>query len=185
MSFIPTNFWTLVGVSCVLLWTFFDYSERFLITNKNTNKALLKFEAIKVPNLKLEPQQKEKILSLYQDHLINEQEKNFEKNQMTLDEQLNQQGLLKSLYVNNSQLTLKAILKNDRTGIQQGQELVALILIIDNLTKAQRIESFKDNSDVFGYHLSIVKNTEVNLTKKHKEGVQNITLAMYKTDMQK
>ena len=50
-------------------------------------------------------------------------------------------------------------------------------------TKEQRIESFKDNSDVFGYKLSIKKNSEVNLTKVHDSGVQNITLTMYKTDV--
>jgi len=177
------NFWTLLGLSCVLVWVFSDYSARFLTVNKNAKNDRVSFEAVTVPKLKLHQHQKEQILSLYQNYLSEDKTNNAENNQMSLAEQLKQQGLLNSLFVNNNQLILKAILKNDNSG--QLKEQVALILVIDNLTKEQRIESFKDNSDVFGYRLSIKKNTEINLTKAHGSDVQNITLTMYKTDLQK
>jgi len=177
------NFWVLLGLSCVLLWCLFDYSQRFLNADKNVNKSMVKFKPVEVPNLKLHQKQKENILSLYQGYLVENKNSDSDNSQMSLADQLKQQGLLKSLHINDKQLTLKAVLKNDKKSIQQGQDLVALILVIDNVTKEQRIESFKDSSDVFGYKLSINKNSEVNLTKVHDSGVQNITLTMYKTDV--
>lgn len=179
------DFWALLGLSCILIWCFLDYSQRFITADENISKNMDKFEPIVVPNLKLHQKQKENILSLYQSYLVDDQNNDAESSQMSLDDQLKQQGLLNSLHINNKQLILKAILKNDKTSVQQGQNLVALILVIDNVTKDQRIESFKDNSDIFGYKLSIKKNSEVNLTKVYNSGVQNITLTMYKTDVQK
>lgn len=183
IKFLFKDFWVLLGLSCVLFGGLFDYSQRFLYADKNVNKSMVKFKPVVVPNLKLYQKQRENILSLYQSYLVENQKNAPENNQMSLADQLKQQGLLNSLHINNKQLTLKAVLKNDKTNVQQGQDLVALILVIDNLAKEQRIESFKDNSDVFGYKLSIKKNSEVNLTKVHNSGVQNITLTMYKTDV--
>jgi hypothetical protein len=179
--FLFHGFWSWLSFSCVLIWCVFDYSSRFLDTNENVNKNMIKFEAVAMPELKLKQKQEENLLSLYKNYLV--ESNDLENSQVSLTDQLKQQGLLSSLHINDKELTLKAVLKNEKANARQGQDIVALILVVDRVTKEQSVESFKDNSDVFGYKLAIEKGSEVTLSKVHDSGVQSITLTMYKTDV--
>jgi len=88
-------------------------------------------------------------------------------------EQENQQGELKSFFVGDNQLKLKAVIHNIDTG------LIALIEINNIKLGASTIEKFTNGQLVYGYKLMISKNTQVTLSKQQAEKLQQITLTMY------
>ncbi|MGL1957057.1 MAG: hypothetical protein OCD00_07050 [Colwellia sp.] len=88
-------------------------------------------------------------------------------------EQANQQGELKSFFVGDNQLKLKAVIHNINTGS------VALIELNNIKLGTSKIESFANGQLVYGYKLVISKNTQVMLSKRQVEKLQQITLTMY------
>jgi len=94
---------------------------------------------------------------------------------MSAAEQAMQQGELKSLFIGDNKLKLKAVIQ------QRNSKSVALIEIHNIKSGETTIASFAHGSLVYGYTLVINNNTQVMLSKKQAEKPQQITLTMYTT----
>lgn len=89
-------------------------------------------------------------------------------------EQSDQSGELKQIYIDDKMLTLKAVI-ND--GISAQPKIRILINIQDVNTNKSEVVAFTPQSDVFGYSLVNIQNTQVTL--KSIATNQEITLTMY------
>lgn len=109
---------------------------------------------------------------------------------MSAQEQKNQQGELQSLFIGDNKLQLKAVMKgltvgnsksistsNSKSDTLNKSALTALILTTDVKTGQKKIEKFENNSQMYGYYLSIEKNTQVILSNEKTQ--QEIILTMY------
>lgn len=177
-----SNKLTRITVVFVILWCFFDALNRFsdqVIDIKGADNAVT-IAALSVPQLS--ERTFSEINKNYQ-HYINKNE--GEKNKqvgLTAAEQAKQQGELKSFFIGDNKLQLKAVIQN------QSKNLIALIQVENITSGIQSIEKFSQNTLVYGYMLTIEKNIQVKLTsqKNHnaesgqeKSNPQEIILTMY------
>lgn len=114
-----------------------------------------------------------KVLALY-DIYQNDSETSVEQPGMTDEQQKQQNGELNQVFVGDKRLTLKAVMTNGE-GINKQ---FTILLDVQELNSSQsKVHSFKKDSDVFGYTLNSISNTQVELTKS--ETKQHIVLKMY------
>jgi len=160
-----------------LAWVFVDANDRF--TNKVKKSFNVKNE---YENIKLNKPQ----ISIFLVNELLDNLKKYEKqtiktvkksNVMSVVQQAEQRGVLPNLYIGNNKIILKAIVHKRSAGLNV---LQALILIINLETGEQELKKFLNNEHVLGYLLNIEKNTQVTLTKQQNQGLQIITLTMYK-----
>jgi hypothetical protein len=159
-----------------LLWVFSDVNQRF--TNKNItltkDKASYSASDVSLPQLsKPYAENLQKFINKYQTKIAATQEQSMG---MSAKKQSKQNGLLNTLYIDNNKLQLKAVIQTSK---ESQKQLQALLLITNVNSGKQQIEKFSNNSSVYGYQLTIGKNTEVSLIRKTKQKIQKITLTMY------
>ena len=159
-----------------LLWSIADFADRIASNNDKISKLTEKPEltALHLPMLNANEVEKLSTSYLKYDQAKNEAP---EKQQgMSLAEQAKQQGELKSLFIGDNKLQLKAVIKSNS---ENSKALHALILIKNVKTGEQSIEKYGQGSKVHGYQLAIAKNTQVILSKDNEQGQQEIILTMY------
>lgn len=117
--------------------------------------------------------------------------KNFSQNQeqqsdakaraMSVAEQEKQQGELRSLFVGDNQLKLKAVVSYNVQQENNALEKAYYALIeVKDLTKGERVvQKYQHKDDVFGYQLIIKQNQQVQLVAQSGEAKRIINLVMY------
>ncbi|PHS21104.1 MAG: hypothetical protein COA85_13395 [Robiginitomaculum sp.] len=173
-----------------LLWIALDSGSRLLINQKNNSIKNSTFNATPLVLPQPSLQTVAKLNAVYNVYRHDKKDTRISEQGLSLAEQAKQHGELKKLFIGDNKLELKAVIsvafaqkpiqKNlfTKTNIQQ---LTALIAITNIKTGKQQIEKYANNSLVYGYLLTIEKNTQVALTKKTLNGQQqSIVLTMYK-----
>jgi hypothetical protein len=185
-----TNKLSIATILLTLVWVVMDSSTRLNIKYqlKDNSSEIAEILPLEVPQLG--------------DHMVNLLSESYaqyksteaveanKQSGMSALEQANQKGELKTLFIGDNKLQLKAIIKgltidssksisnsNSKDDSLKKSSLIALILTTDVKTGQQKIEKFENNSQIYGYLLSIEKNTQVILSKKQAQ--QEIILTMY------
>jgi len=91
---------------------------------------------------------------------------------MSDKDQNKQNGLLNTLYIDDNKLQLKAVIQTNK---ENQHQLQTLLLITNVINGEQNIEKFSNHASVYGYQLTIEKNTQVSLVRN----AQTIILTMY------
>ena len=165
------------SVVIISLVCLYDFNNRFF---DNNSTHLITMEESALPlhqNRELSDVNKENILALYERYKTKtDQETEEQLPGLSLQEQQNQQGILDTFFIESKKLKLKAVLNQ-----VQGNESIfmALIEIYDSNTKVTKVETFRNNQDVFGYQLTIINNTQVLLINSQNENKHQVTLSMY------
>ncbi|XQW85906.1 hypothetical protein ACOYR1_03955 [Thalassotalea piscium] len=90
----------------------------------------------------------------------------------------NQKGRLKAVFAGDNILRLKAIIEND---IGQKDTFTALIELKNEKTKKTNIDQFNVNSEISGFTIIKIENTEVFMRRTVGDKVQDLILVMYKS----
>lgn len=171
-----SNKLSIIIIALTLLWSLYDVSTRLMLTKANNSKSndTLTIRPLILP--KLSTNTHTALTNAYGQY-TQDIEHIEQITGMSASEQNKQQGELDNVYINDNKLSLSAVIKNQSQGQQQTS---ALLLIVNVKSGEQTIEKFAHLSDVYGYRLTIEKNTQVVLTKQHDQGQQKIILTMYK-----
>lgn len=163
----------LISLIFTFLFCFFDALDRFGIRSKSDVESVtLKFNQELNINT-LTGAQVAAIVKLYNRYLGDSNELKANDTQEVV-EQSSQSGELKHVYVDDKVLTLKAVINE---GVGLTSKIRVLINVQDINSKKSEIVTFKVQSDVFGYSLVNVQNTQVTL--KSITSDQEIILTMY------
>ncbi len=166
-----------------LLYLATDINDRFAKKINSSNKAAdtLTIETLSIPQIsKLTVSTLEQVYKQYQiKKEVPLDGKNNE--EMSGEEQAKQSGYLQSFYIDDNKLQLKSIIKNDQ------QLAVALILVTNVKSSVSKVEPFINNSQAYGYKLTIENNTQVTFTSVAvankqpalNKTAQKVTLSMY------
>ena len=165
----------------VIIWCFFDalnrFSDKTIKSNDSANAITL--SALSAPQLS--DRTFSNINKSYQQY--ESKDKAATKQQgLSAEEQDKQQGELKSFFIGDNKLQLKAVIQIEP------QALIALIEVENITSGIKSIEKFSQNTLVYGYRLTIEKNTQVKLTSQKNNNdesgqeqlnPQEIILTMY------
>jgi hypothetical protein len=175
---------TRITVILVILWCFFDALNRFTDTAINSNDAdnAVTIAALSAPQLS--ERTFSEINKSYQQYISKTVDEKSTQVGLTAAEQAKQQGELKSFFIGDNKLQLKAVIQN------QPENLIALIQVENITSGIKTIEKHSQNTLVYGYTLIIEKNTQVKLTKQksknhnaesgqEQSNPQEIILTMY------
>jgi len=179
-----SNKLTRITVVLVILWCFFDALNRFsgqTIDSKGADNAIT-IAALSAPQLS--ERTFSELNKSYQQYISKTVDQKSTQVGLTAAEQAKQQGELKSFFIGDNKLQLKAVIQN------QPKNLIALIQVESITSGIKTIEKFSQNTLVYGYELTIEKNTQVKLTKKKSKNYnaesgpeqsnpQEIILTMY------
>ncbi|WP_462146564.1 hypothetical protein [Pseudoalteromonas gelatinilytica] len=165
-----------------LIWVSSDINERLVNGGNFSAQPSQSYSDITVPVMVLTSAQKKFIEEQYSHFIVQDEEAKIQTpEQLTLEEQLKQQGLLQNVYVKDYKLTLKAVIKeqNDATGTGS---VVAYALINKTHVSTGKLELVKvlDGQLLEGFLVSILTSTQVELKRTHPQGEQNIILTMYR-----
>lgn len=121
---------------------------------------------------------------IYSRYEVIEQE-STDNNVMSLNEQNNQQGDLTTLFVGDTQLYLKAVVKFSSYGEGSKEEYYVLLEEVDIKTENREVKKYHEGDDVLGYQLSVLNNQQVTLksTANSADAAQTVrvvNLNMYK-----
>jgi len=149
-----------ITVILVILWCFFDALNRFTDKSINSNDAdnAVTIAALSAPQLS--ERTFSEINKSYQQYISKTVDEKSTQVGLTAAEQAKQQGELKSFFIGDNKLQLKAVIQN------QPKNLIALIQVENITSGIKTIEKFSQNTLVYGYQLTIEKNTQVKLTKQ-------------------
>lgn len=167
----------IASVVVALLWIVNDLSVRIIkpiSNNAEINKISLEQTKVK-DNITVEDAAK--LIALYDAYKPNVEEDTeaSEPAGLTKEQQLRQSGLLTEVFIDNNKLTLKAIIQSQQTNIK-----VALINVMNIKEQQQELKRFDDQTQVYGYTLEVLNNTQVKLTAQHEQQTQEIILSMFK-----
>jgi len=161
-----------------LLWVTVDAVNRLTPSNVSASDAKQVTNIVDLTLPQLSAQTLSQLALAYKPYQSDiKQSKNNVKGMSTL-EQAQQQGLLKSLFIDTNKVELKAVIRNQ--AVKSNKQLTALLLITDIKSNKSRIEKFTNDDLVYGYKLLIKANTQVILTRKQKLNEQKVILTMYK-----
>lgn len=183
-----TNKLSFIIIICTLAWSLLDLNSRLLINSTVYQKKAIDFKpsTVIIPQISLDTY--EELNKVYRQY-ARDVEVDTNDSGMNLRDQAKQQGILDSLYVDDSKIMLKAIISTDLDSENKnaivGDEkapiaMSALISVINIKSGKEKMEKFTQHSQVYGYHLSIENNTQVVLTKMNDQAIQKIVLVMYK-----
>ena len=170
---------SLIAALVVLMLVAFDFYERFFdqANVKGKESKVIAISPLTLPQTK--PDELTKVNQSYQQY---EEKKLIEQIEepagMSLAEQANQQGKLRMFFINDQQITLKAIIDNKSVPTSA----IALLQISNIKTGEKSIEQLANNSQIYGYQLTINSNIQVTLVKVIDQDVdqeQTIFLTMY------
>jgi len=181
-----TNKLAIIVMVLTLFWLMLDSFSRF--SNKASSNIVEEVNTNITP-LALPVLSRELVAQLSLKYKQYSTEKAVDLKGLSAEEQAKQQGLLKSLFIGDNKLVLKAVIQytadNSAASRQAATEqtpLIALIQVTNVKTGQSGIEKFKNNQQVYGYQLTIEKNTQVVLTKQIEQTKQTIILTMYKNE---
>lgn len=172
------NIPSLISSLFVLFFVSFDFSERFIDqTNlKGKESKVIAISPLTLPQTK--PDELTKVNQSYQQYQEKMSIEQIEEPAgMSVAEQAQQHGELMAFFINDQQITLKAVINN------KSALAIALLQISNIKTGEKSIERFANNSQVYGYQLTINNHTQVSLAKMidlDTEQVQKVFLTMYK-----
>lgn len=167
----------IIGFVVALVWIVQDVSERvFKAVPVTKSQKIADMQGIKTQNLNLRDDQIADILSLFEVYKPSlEVEKEEKPIGLTKEEQLKQSGVLTEVFIDNKKLVLKAIIQPNET-----QNRVALINVLNTDSSETTLERFDDKTQVFGFELQVLNNTQVKLTANRELQKQEIILSMFK-----
>lgn len=159
---------TLASIILTSLWMIDDFSQRFTEASKRKNMNVDQTILTELTPTGITEQQKNQIITLYQQYRINAADNIPKKQQgLTAKQQTQQQGLLKQLFIGDYKLELKAVISKASEG-ENSIELNsarALLRVSNIISGDVKIEAFANYSQVFGYRMLIEKNTQVTLSR--------------------
>ena len=163
----------------VSVWIFTDFSERFLLDKNSKAKSDINFEQSQLHPINISNEQQQSIISLYKEYKSEDKNGSSTKPEegLSAEAQQQQRGILNQVFAGDKKLQLKAVIANDN---QQLSLLKALLLVSDIKTGESNIEQFVNNTQLYGYTLTIDNNTQVTLSRNSEQGIQKIILVMYK-----
>jgi len=190
-----TNKLGLIVIVLSIIWALFDMGR--FVTNVSHNKDNKLINTTEISSLAIPTLMSKDIIALQSlyNRYIKQGKEVVEVTGMSALEQSKQQGALTALFIDDNKLAIKAVIRNnklplikleqDNSANQSG--LSALLSIVNVKTGMTEIKKFAQGSDVYGYQLSIEKNTQViltkQITKQNKQSQQQIILTMYKSHL--
>jgi len=178
-----TNKIAMLVMVLTFLWLLIDSSARLFVSSSNNivNDKDRNISALILPQLS--EQDVSELTNAYKTY---GSDMPTSQSGLSLAEQAKQQGELKSLFIGDNKLKLKAVITAsenektvERTLPTQSSKLNALIEITNVKSGKKRIERFTDGVLVQGYMLAIEKSTQIILTKEQGQNQQKIILTMY------
>jgi len=160
----------------VIAWLFFDVNARFFkpINLNSVQQSVNDFQPFVLPQIN--EKFAVKLSGKYKKYRVLDELKKEKTLGMTLTQQALQQGKLDTFFSGDNKLKLKAVIKTNNT---LKKNYYALIEIENIVTNTKKITKYYQDETLFGYKLSILNNTQVNLFSS-KNNMNNITLVMYK-----
>lgn len=174
----------LISVSLLifLLWALFDFFSRFVTNAKPTvdNKQSVWDTSFNVTTINSE--QQESILSLFEPYFKKDEKKIVAPLMQGLSEQdkLKQQGLIDTFFIDDKQLILKSVIKDNTNGFNKS---FALFDVLDMKTGQKEIVQVAHDRSILGYKVQIASITQVHLSRLHLQKLQQVTLIMYKNNV--
>ncbi|PHI38631.1 hypothetical protein CBQ28_03690 [Pseudoalteromonas sp. GCY] len=170
--------WRSPYVGCLLVLTLmmclYDGYARFYSGSVGHSKNNT-LESFSLPKIVFYDQQDiDGVLALYDKYRADDEEIAAEQKIMSQEQQEQQSGELNKVFVGDNQLALKAVLLNGTGAVKQA---TVLLDVVNLKNRTNKLHSFTQNSNVFGYTLSSISNTQVELTKQATN--QHIVLTMY------
>lgn len=175
-----------------VLWAITDASSR-LSTKQRTETSLSADTDVKALTLPLlTAQTTSKLTSLYSKYKPKDTDQTDTPPGLSAELQAEQQGLLQTVFAGDNQLQLKAVIKqqgNPKSSSDSAHGYYALIKVANLVSREQEIVKYQDGDILFGYQLSIDKNTQVHLHPvRTGDGdgdtdSRQITLTMYQQNM--
>lgn len=165
-----------------LIWVSSDINERLVNGGNFSAQPSQSYSDITVPVMVLTSSQKKFIEDQYSYFIVQDEEAKIQTpEQLTLEEQLKQQGLLQNVYVKDYKLTLKAVIKEQKDATGTGS-MIAYALINKTHVSTGELELVKvlDGQLLEGFLVNILTSTQVELKRTHSQGEQNIILSMYR-----
>jgi len=171
----------IVVIIVTLSWVGADVSERlFQGSQKNTHND----NPFNVQPMKLPSVTEETLVQIeqgYEKYRTTSTEKKADSAGMSIEEQAKQTGELKSVFIGNKKLELKAVLTEESKINQKNEKKQSVLLqVIDTEKDTSVIEKFSNLDSVYGFQLEVISNTQVQLTKQNNDLQQKIMLTMYK-----
>ncbi|WP_024611182.1 hypothetical protein [Pseudoalteromonas sp. TB64] len=165
----------IISLVIATTWSIHDASVRLL--KPVPNAAIHAISDIENGTLRLtlKEEQIANIFSLFEDYKPNLEVEEKISIGLTKDEQLRQSGLLTEVFINDNRLTLKAIIQPNNS-----QKKVALIEVLNTTSNETKLQRFDDETQVFGFDLQILNNTQVQLVANQNLQTQEIILSMFK-----
>lgn len=157
-----------------ILWGVNDFANRFISSENKVEQQTRISEFLPFVDVRLDNSVINRInanLKKYKNKTLTTIEK---PKGLSKEEQLQQNGDLPTLFVDDNKLTLKAIIKSQST---HEQTFIALIKVTHIESNNSALERYADNADVYGYRMKIENNKQIILTKA--ETGQEVKLTMY------
>lgn len=163
------------------IWAVVDANERLLHTNKQTNQAASQASTVQLASRVLTESQQQFITEQYQRFIIEDESETPTIEQLSEQEQLNQQGILQNVFINDYKLTLKAVI-TEQNDASASATVLAYALINKTHIPSGKTELVKVLNEelIEGFTLTVLSSTQVQLVRSHAKGEQQITLTMYR-----
>ena len=182
---LPSSKTVMVVIAVTLLWVSSDVNER-LFQHRQQNGQNVNRADVKVMML---PSVTTKTLAEIKQRYEKYRQASAEKTPaemaitMSMEEQAKQTGELKTVFIGNKKLALKAVLSiiSIEKTINRTKKSTQSVLfqITDSESNTAVIEKFTNLAMVYGFQLKVINNTQVQLTKQNYGQQQKIILTMY------
>lgn len=163
------------------LWVFNDIASRVITTSSQLRTASTDAEKKPLPNMVLNVNERQFISKQYEHFKAEDEPETQTKEQLTQEQQLAQQGILKDVFVNDFKLNLKAVIIEHNDVVSNNTVLAYALIFKTNVKsgKAELVKVFNEEK-LEGFTVKVLSSTQVELTRIHQNGEQNIILTMYR-----
>jgi len=175
-----SNKLSLIAILLTSIWIVSDISSRLLFSSKTQNNTLIETDIppLTLPQLTLSTVKKLNLA--FENYKIDESVTETTPG-MSAQEQEQQAGELKSFFIGENELQLKAVISQANESKQQeSSQKIALVLVTNLKTGKSKVERYYNQNIIHGYTLTIDKNTQVSFAKQLTNRIQQVTLTMYK-----
>ncbi|MFD2168192.1 hypothetical protein ACFSJY_18190 [Thalassotalea euphylliae] len=168
-------------ITVVVIWCVSDYLQNYA-SNSTLGKSQFIAEAIEqeLNFSRLSGESKQLIISQYSKYKKENEPSDSKQKSLvkkTAAELASQNGLLTEVFTDNEKIKLRAILVDKQKGLQQAYLEVTQIDSND-----KKFETFNDQSEVYGFKLTIIDAQSLVLSKSNAGKQQNIEMKMYQKD---
>lgn len=164
-----------------LLWVSVDINQRFFLkpSNYQSNNAVENIRSLHIPLLsKATTKKLEQTIAPYDQIEKTKTQQNNTNQKMSAEQQALQTGELKTVYIGENKIELKAIISNKLSitnksknkGVSKKTSQSALLQVYNSSNQQSSIEEYANYADVYGFQLTILGNTQVQLIKNVVKG---------------